>query len=56
MRKRFLCLLLTLLLCLSLAPVSQAAGGSAYDRPGQKLAALTFDDGPGPYSDRIMDT
>ena len=41
MRKRFLCLLLTLLLCLSLAPVSQAAGGSAYDRPGQKLAALT---------------
>ena len=50
MRKRFLCLLLTLLLCLSLAPVSQAAGGSAYDQPGQKLAALTFDDGPGPYS------
>ena len=45
-----------LLLCLSLAPVSQAAGGSAYDRPGQKLAALTFDDGPGVYTSTLLDT
>ena len=35
-----------------LAPGAFAA--SAYDCPGQKLAALTFDDGPGPYSDAIF--
>ena len=48
-----LCLVLTLVLCMSLVPSALAA--SAYDRPGQKLAALTFDDGPGPYSDQILD-
>ena len=51
--RRFLCCLLALLLCLGLCPCASAV--SAYDRPGQKLLALTFDDGPGPYSDVILD-
>ncbi len=47
------CVLLTVLLCLSLVPIARAA--SDYDRPNQKLLALTFDDGPGAYSDTILD-
>ena len=50
---RLFTVLLTLTLALSLMPT--AFGASAYDRPGQKLACLTFDDGPGPYSDAILD-
>ena len=53
MRKRILSFCLVLVLSLSLVPT--AFGASAYDRPGQKLAALTFDDGPGPYSHQILD-
>lgn len=53
-KRRLAAGLLTLVLCVSLAPGAFAA--SAYDCPGQKLAALTFDDGPGPYSDAILDT
>ena len=52
--RRALCALLSALLCLAPLPVASAA--SDYDRPGQKLAALTFDDGPGPYSDLVLDT
>lgn len=51
---RALTVLLALTLMLGLVPTAFAA--SAYDRPGQKLACLTFDDGPGPYSDAILDT
>ena len=51
--RRHLCYFLALVLCLGLFPC--AAAVSAYDRPGQKLLALTFDDGPGPYSDVILD-
>ena len=51
--RRFFSCLLALLLCLGLYPCVSAV--SAYDRPGQKLLALTFDDGPGPYSDVILD-
>ncbi len=45
--------LLSLTLLFSCALPALAASG--YDCPGQKLAALTFDDGPGPYSDQILD-
>jgi len=45
---------LAAVLCLGLAPIALAA--SAYERPNQKLVALTFDDGPGTYSDQILDT
>ena len=41
-------------LAVSMMPVTYAA--SEYDCPGQKLAALTFDDGPGPYSEQILDS
>lgn len=44
--------LLTAVLCVSLAPGAFAA--SAYDCPGQKLAALTFDDGPCRNSEAIL--
>ena len=44
---------LTLVLCAGLAPGAFAA--SAYDCPGQKLAALTFDDGPSRNSAAILD-
>lgn len=50
---RTLTTLLALALLLSLIPTALAA--SAYDRPNQKLACLTFDDGPGKYSDQILD-
>ncbi len=50
---RWVTVLLTLTVALSL--MSTAFAASAYDRPGQKLACLTFDDGPGPYSDAILD-
>ena len=53
-RKRLAAGLLTLVLGVSLVPGAFAA--SAYDCPGQKLAALTFDDGPGRYSAAILDT
>ena len=53
-KRRLAAGLMTLVLCVGLAPGAFAA--SAYDCPGQKLAALTFDDGPGPYSDAILDT
>ena len=43
-----------MVLGVSLVPGAFAA--SAYDCPGQKLAALTFDDGPGRYSAAILDT
>lgn len=52
--KRMVSIILTALLCFALCPMASAA--SDYDRPGQKLLALTFDDGPGPYSDQILDT
>ena len=52
--KSMVSIFLAVLLCLALAPMASAA--SDYDRPGQKLLALTFDDGPGPYSDQILDT
>lgn len=52
--RRILSTLLALILCLGSVPAVCAASG--YDRPGQKLLALTFDDGPGPYSDSILDT
>lgn len=43
-------------LCLLLVPTALAAGiPSGYDCPEQKLVALTFDDGPGIYSDDIID-
>jgi peptidoglycan/xylan/chitin deacetylase (PgdA/CDA1 family) len=47
--------ILAAVMCLSAAAPAWAAG-SAYNEGGQKLAALTFDDGPGKYSDKIMDT
>ena len=50
---RLLTALLTMTLAMSL--VTPVLGASGYDRPGQKLACLTFDDGPGPYSDAILD-
>lgn len=53
MKRRVLTLCLTLALCLSLTSTAFAA--SAYDRPGQKLAALTFDDGPSAQSAQILD-
>ena len=46
--------LLALVLCVGMVPSAFAA--SAYDRPGQKLVALTFDDGPGRYSEDILNT
>lgn len=41
---------------LAAASCGAARAASGYDRPSQKLAALTFDDGPGIYSDSILDT
>ena len=41
---------------LGVSRVPGAFAASAYDCPGQKLAALTFDDGPGRYSAAILDT
>jgi peptidoglycan/xylan/chitin deacetylase (PgdA/CDA1 family) len=56
MGSRILGAALALAMCLGMAPGALASGGSAYDMGRQKLVALTFDDGPGPYSDMIMDT
>ena len=53
-KTRLLAGLLAAVLCACLAPAAMAL--SAYDRPGQKLVALTFDDGPGPYTNQILDT
>lgn len=49
MRKRSIALLLALALVLAGMPVCVAA------EQGQKLAAITFDDGPGPYTDGLLD-
>lgn len=49
MGRRYLGLLLVLVLTMGLLPVHAAAAG------GQKLAAITFDDGPGPYTDQLLD-
>lgn len=53
---RIICAVLAAVLCAGLGGGALAASGSAYDMGGQKLLALTFDDGPGKYSDQIMDT
>ena len=47
-KKRVLALLLTLVLLVGMTPVRAEAAG-------QKLAAITFDDGPGPYTDNLLD-
>ena len=52
--RAWICILLAVYSLTSMLPSARAF--SDYDRPGQKLAALTFDDGPGPYSDIILDT
>lgn len=52
--RRAVCALLVGTLAAAGCGAAEAASG--YDRPGQKLAALTFDDGPGVYSDSILDT
>lgn len=49
MKKRSAALLLALLLAFGIMPVRASAA------PGQKLAAITFDDGPGPYTDGLLD-
>lgn len=49
MKKRSAALLLALLLALGVMPVRASAA------PGRKLAAITFDDGPGPYTDGLLD-
>ena len=57
MKNRFcqwICVFLAAVSLVSFIPTARAV--SDYDRPGQKLAALTFDDGPGPYSNSILDT
>ena len=51
--KRALCLIAVLTVCAGFSPGALAA--SEYDRPGQKLAALTFDDGPSDYTYEILD-
>ena len=50
MRKRTLTLLLALALLIGLLPVQAAAASSE-----QKLAAITFDDGPSKYTDGLLD-
>ena len=52
-KSRLLTGLLAAVLCVTLAPSTLAL--SAYDRPGQKLVALTFDDGPCENTARILD-
>lgn len=49
MKKRSAALLLALLLAFGIMPVRASAA------PGRKLAAITFDDGPGPYTDGLLD-
>ena len=49
--KKAVCLLLTLVMITALAAVAPSA--QAYT--GGKLVALTFDDGPGPYTQRLLD-
>lgn len=46
--KRILSLLLALVLLTGITPIRAEAAG-------QKLAAITFDDGPGPYTDNLLD-
>ncbi len=50
MGKRSIVLLLALVMTLGVIPPAHAAAV-----PGQKLAAITFDDGPGPYTDGLLD-
>ncbi len=49
MSKRILCLLLAMLLLCTLVPAPTVAAA------GTKLVALTFDDGPGPDTNRLLD-
>lgn len=49
MKKRTFAFLLALVLTFGIMPVRAAAV------PGPKLAAITFDDGPGPYTDGLLD-
>lgn len=49
MGKRSAALLLALVLMVGAIPVRAAA------EPSRKLAAITFDDGPGPYTDGLLD-
>lgn len=48
-RKRSMALLLALALVFAMMPMCAAA------EQGQKLVAITFDDGPGPYTDGLLD-
>ena len=50
MKKRGAALLLALVVMLGFIPPTHAAAV-----PRQKLAAITFDDGPGPYTDGLLD-
>lgn len=48
-RKRSVALLLALVLMIGILPSHASAA------PARKLAAITFDDGPGPYTDSLLD-
>lgn len=50
MKQRSIALLLALVLLAGVLPVPAAAAA-----PAKKLAAITFDDGPGPYTDGLLD-
>lgn len=49
MRKQSMALLLVLFLIAGIIPAHATAA------PAHKLAAITFDDGPGPYTDKLLD-
>lgn len=49
MMKRIACFLLALMLLCTLLPAQTVSAASS------KLVALTFDDGPGPYTERLLD-
>ena len=51
--KRTVCLLLVLVLCVGIMPGRAMAASSK--NGNYKLVALTFDDGPGPYTARLLD-
>ncbi len=52
--KRWIALLLTMCCLMTLLPMT-ASAASAQRSKGGKLIALTFDDGPGPYTNRLLD-
>lgn len=52
--KRVVCLLLSLLLLLAVVPV-QALAADAPRAEGKKLIAITFDDGPSFYTEKLLD-